>query len=428
MAKNTRKSAVSATSRRAVLVREDLGLLHEGLPKKVYLDPGVEKNDLKTRHGNPKPLLVELLRHLFLSHPKKNIDFTHRPSALLDSRLKINLSDLHSAGSNYQTAKKLAPGKIAKVHAEHFLKKIDPKQVLAATNGEADTPVHRELLNDYTETLKKVAALEFELESQNLDLSRKEELLGFLKQEISKTKKAFNKSKEEHEQKLQEKNLKNAHQAARLKRLNKKLKEVSDQASLNYYKGSVAELQGMLAGEPLKEILWQEWIERNHWVLGTRYPVLPPQKEIEIDGARLRLDLVVADENGFIDVIEIKTPYVKVLKTLASRGSASRGGKISRFTWSREANEAIGQLIKYLTHAQSFRSEFERQFRAYRWQPVAPRGTVIIGREIDWTEQESEGLRLLNHFLNGIEVITFDELLRRAERIVTMLEFPRNLK
>ena len=51
---------------------------------------------------------------------------------------------------------------------------------------------------------------------------------------------------------------------------------------------------------------------------------------------------------------------------------------------------------------------------------LKPRGFVLIGAEESWTNQIREGFRLLNSTMIDIEVITYDELLRRGQRIIDL--------
>ena len=53
---------------------------------------------------------------------------------------------------------------------------------------------------------------------------------------------------------------------------------------------------------------------------------------------------------------------------------------------------------------------------------LKPRVKVVIGRSNNLNPDEKKGLRLLNASLHGIEIITFDEILTRAEKIISIYE------
>jgi len=53
-----------------------------------------------------------------------------------------------------------------------------------------------------------------------------------------------------------------------------------------------------------------------------------------------------------------------------------------------------------------------------------PRGFVVIGRTKNAAERER--LRLENSFLAGISILTYDDLVERAEHLLTFLQRYRN--
>ncbi len=53
---------------------------------------------------------------------------------------------------------------------------------------------------------------------------------------------------------------------------------------------------------------------------------------------------------------------------------------------------------------------------------LKPRVKVVIGRSSKLNFEEKKALRLLNSTLHGIEIITYDEILTRAEKIIAGYE------
>ena len=51
---------------------------------------------------------------------------------------------------------------------------------------------------------------------------------------------------------------------------------------------------------------------------------------------------------------------------------------------------------------------------------LRPRAFILIGTETGWGDVHREAHRSLNYSLHGIEVITYDELLRRGTRIIDL--------
>jgi hypothetical protein len=50
-----------------------------------------------------------------------------------------------------------------------------------------------------------------------------------------------------------------------------------------------------------------------------------------------------------------------------------------------------------------------------------PRATIVIGRSNDWRPEQFKALHGLNRRLNGITVMTYDQLLAQGERLVHVL-------
>ena len=51
---------------------------------------------------------------------------------------------------------------------------------------------------------------------------------------------------------------------------------------------------------------------------------------------------------------------------------------------------------------------------------IKPRAFILVGRSDHWSEQERGAFRKLNHSLHGIEVLTYTDLLRRAENLMNV--------
>jgi hypothetical protein len=93
---------------------------------------------------------------------------------------------------------------------------------------------------------------------------------------------------------------------------------------------------------------------------------------------------------------------------------------------------AIGQLMEYYDLARLERSDGGRSYDARRGVSVQlnrPRGFVVIGRYDEDAEkgrQQRERLRLENSFLSGLTILTYDDLVERAEQFLDFLQRARN--
>jgi hypothetical protein len=128
-----------------------------------------------------------------------------------------------------------------------------------------------------------------------------------------------------------------------------------------------------------------------------------------------QIDLLAVRWDGFSDLWELKRPSDPVFKDY--------NGWLHH---SVECARAIGQLMHYYDAAEKERPDalgYEGR-RGLSIQLHRPRGFVVIGRYED--EAQRERLRLENSFLAGLGVLTYDDLIERAEQFLTFLQGYRN--
>ena len=205
-------------------------------------------------------------------------------------------------------------------------------------------------------------------------------------------------------------------------RLSKELSEGLDQlraaSNLDRYKRVLDQLERRLKSrsgypESSGNDSWQEWIYRNSWLFGPMYLEPLPWQPV---GPRSRPDFIFPTLDGFFDILEIKKPDHEVLRMA--------GG---HYTWSRTTSHAIGQAVAYIAAAEMGRLSLERDVidrhgrqLDRRNTVVRPRAFVLIGRDANWEEGKRESFRNLNSVLHDVEVLTYDELLRRGRKMIDL--------
>ncbi len=126
-------------------------------------------------------------------------------------------------------------------------------------------------------------------------------------------------------------------------------------------------------------------------------------------------DYIFPSIDGFLDILEIKLPSDEVIEVdRAHPGS---------WKWSQKCNGAIGQVINYLHQIEAHPDELKRRIRdrhGVDLRVVKPRSYILIGNSENWKEDKIEGLRKMNHALHSIEIITYNELLKRGQKIIEM--------
>ncbi len=184
------------------------------------------------------------------------------------------------------------------------------------------------------------------------------------------------------------------------------------------YKAALAELAGMVSGAPAKakkgggtgpfnEHVYQKWFEDHTWVFGTEYIRRIDFRAID---PHATLDFILETADGYFDVLELKTPHVPVLVYDASHKT---------WYWSTDVAKVIAQAAKYLN---AIERSADRIYRDEKVAIVRPRVRVVIGRSQGWNEEQREAFRRLSATLHGIDLLTFDHVMVRAQQLVNCYE------
>jgi hypothetical protein len=172
--------------------------------------------------------------------------------------------------------------------------------------------------------------------------------------------------------------------------------------------GAVASLRMHLDSGETDELVYQKWCEDHSWAFGNAYVVRDEVRNISIgDKVDALLPTVIA---GFRDLVELKRPDMSVLLW----DKAHRN-----YYFSAEVSSAFGQCHRYLDILHDVASKGlldHPEIVAYH-----PRAILVIGRSKEWNEDRHRALHGLNRRLNGITVMTYDQLLAQGERLVQML-------
>ena len=175
------------------------------------------------------------------------------------------------------------------------------------------------------------------------------------------------------------------------------------------------------------EEFWQKLLADHASVLSQMfaYPVMLVQQKAYVGGKALDntggglVDFLYrAVSTGALIIVEIKTPKTNLL------------GREYRQSWplSTELNGAIAQVTKYRQALmQSFRSLASKE--NIELTLGEPRCLLIAGNaksELD-TPDKNNGFALMRDRIEGVTVITYDELFERLERVVDVVATPHGL-
>lgn len=170
---------------------------------------------------------------------------------------------------------------------------------------------------------------------------------------------------------------------------------------------AIREYERMLSGD-LKEPKWQEWFEKNEWVLGTEFVRLLDERHI--DTANIS-DFLMEAYDGFLDIVEIKRPEGKL--------------KFWAETLDHDNYIPSSDLIKAITQSSIYIYEVEREANSVKFlekvdnvKTIKPRCILIFGRSHNWNDEQREAYRILNSNYHNLTIMTYDHVLERAKRIV----------
>ena len=189
---------------------------------------------------------------------------------------------------------------------------------------------------------------------------------------------------------------------------------------------AVAEFKRELKQGVWKEKHWQRFFSRERWIFGHHllYQFLEVMEAEAYVGAKGMSNTggqvadYIARTRGvaasFSTLVDIKVPQARLVKEKEYRNGVHAiddelAGGVAQIlgncnTWNREGSRQDGNLER--AHDEG-------------WQTAQPRGILVIGDTQSLTTRlMKQSFELFRRHLHGVEILTFDELLIRAEELV----------
>jgi hypothetical protein len=194
------------------------------------------------------------------------------------------------------------------------------------------------------------------------------------------------------------------------------------------YEFLLAQLTKMLDAENgYPERQWQDQILDIVRILNPKYIAAFTSawiRDTDTTGKRRQLDILLVDVSGHVDFIEIKQPFGKRVVT----ETVYRGNHVPH----RELSGTVAQVEKYLYHlgrwGKAGEEELSLRYKArlpagLKIRIVNPCGMVIMGRDHDLTEVQRGDFEIFRRQnKNIVDVITYDDLLRRLDIVLKQLK------
>jgi hypothetical protein len=189
------------------------------------------------------------------------------------------------------------------------------------------------------------------------------------------------------------------------------------------YQSILETLKEMLKNEKVyNEKQWQEEILKILLILYPKY-IYTFREAIVKDSYKdkdRKLDFILVDSNGNIDVIEIKKPMEE--KIMAK--TTYRDNHIPL----RELSGSVMQIEKYVFYlnksGQKGEERLTKQYKDklpedFNIKITNPGGIIIMGRENGLSIEQKEDFEVIKRkYKNIVDIITYDDLIRRVESII----------
>jgi hypothetical protein len=157
-----------------------------------------------------------------------------------------------------------------------------------------------------------------------------------------------------------------------------------------------------------KENAWQEWFQKNSWVLGSEYVRILDERHIDVKNIS---DFLMEAYDGFLDIVEIKRPEGGLRFWAASLDHGN-------YVPSTDLTKAITQATRYIYEVEREANSVKFLERVGHIKTVKPRCMLIFGRSNDWVSDQVETYRIMNAGFHNLTVMTYDHVLDRAKRMV----------
>ncbi len=192
-----------------------------------------------------------------------------------------------------------------------------------------------------------------------------------------------------------------------------------------------SELQEMIDTEKgYKENDWQKKILQLFPLIFPKYIAVLEKVSVSDfysksnETTKREIDIVLVDFNGNIDIVEIKQP--------SSNNLLSRGKYRDNYTQGYGLRGAVMQAEKYLFHLSKWGHDGEKKiYEKYKdnlpedikLKITNPKALILLGRDKDFDKEQRFDFEIIRRqYANMMDIITYDDLLKRLENTIAMIK------
>ncbi len=171
------------------------------------------------------------------------------------------------------------------------------------------------------------------------------------------------------------------------------------------------------------ERVWRNFLRQNILHIQRGYIELIPKADLEISGTSYP-DFFLITYDGYLDILEIKTPFTALLSYDEDRKT---------HVWSAEIAEAVARVENYLQSVSDLGDQLRKKVKnccGIELPVIKPRGIIFAGNsaQFEGDRPTHDDFELLNKASQNVNVVTYDELLMRLRNHLTVLSGSKGKK
>ena len=164
------------------------------------------------------------------------------------------------------------------------------------------------------------------------------------------------------------------------------------------------------------EAVWQDYLKQNILLIQQGYIELIPKANIGLVGTAYQ-DFLLVTCDGYLDILEIKTPFTQLLLEDKSH---------KNFYWSGDISKAIAQVENYIQAIAEMGDAVRNKVKdifGIDLRVIKPRGIIFAGNSDQFEGKKliQDDFRLLSQGLKNVTIVPYDELLIRLQNYITVL-------
>ena len=186
------------------------------------------------------------------------------------------------------------------------------------------------------------------------------------------------------------------------------LDDFYDLLSVKKRKIAISKFEKIISGEYKNEVDIQKFLQKNIWMFGNEYAYVVEDSKINEENI---LDIIPQNFESFVDIIEVKLPSEDLFNYDSSHNNYYTKSGLTK---------AISQTQNYIFELENKTNDEEYQ-KKNNCKIIRPRGIILYGSNRQLNVEETKYLRILNSSFHNLQVMTYQQLLEKAQNTIKVL-------